>query len=126
LQARNRRVESVEERLFVFLQITLGTVDGAAAGGKLFITKFDTDIGSTSITYTCSSLPNQQFAGVLSGNDETTTDTIDIPKEYKTGVWTASYAAGTQDTSVWDMSYIGVVPGRPGMVRLIGSPGKAY
>ena len=104
-------------------KMTLGTVPKEAAGGQLIITKFDTDINSKTITYTCDQLPGKSWPGKLSADGAFATDTITIPKEYRNaaadGIWYAEYVAGNQDTSVWDMSFTGNGPGRPGKVRLI-------
>lgn len=103
------------------ITVNLGTVPVQAAGGQLNIRKFDTDVGATSITYRCSTLPNTTFpAGVLSTNGAFATDTLQVPTSYTTeGIWTATYNAGVGDTSVWDMSYSNYGPGKPGGIRLI-------
>ena len=99
--------------------IVLGDVPTEAAGGQLEITKFDTDVGSLSVVYTCSSLPGQTFQGVLSQDGTFKTDFITLPANYTQGTWTATYAAGANDTSVWDMSYSNSGPGRPGRIKLV-------
>lgn len=101
--------------------VTLGFVPGAAVGKQLVVRKYDTDVGSTTVTYTCDQLPGYSFAGVLSGNGEFKTDNIPVPTNYPTtgGTWKATYTAGLMDTSVWDMSYTGAGPGQPGQVRLV-------
>lgn len=102
------------------VNIALGTIPVEAAGGNLTIRKFDTDVGAQSITYTCDSLPGKSWSGVLSLNGQFASDTFEIPAEYTTpGVWRASYRAGNQDTSVWDMSYDKSGPGSPGSIKLI-------
>jgi hypothetical protein len=99
--------------------ITLGYVPAAAAGSELQIRKFDTDVGGQSVVYTCDTLPGLSFPGILSGNGEFTTDTVPIPASYTGGTWKATYSASLQDTSVWDLSYSGYGPGRPGGVKLV-------
>jgi hypothetical protein len=99
--------------------VTLGYVPVEAAGSQLTIRKFDTDVGSTQVTYTCDTLPGMTFPGVLSGQGEFATDNLTIPSSYTGGTWKATYSAGAQDTSVWDMAYSGYGPGRPGGVKLV-------
>ena len=100
--------------------ITLGVIPVQAAGGQLTVRKFDTDVGAKSITYQCSTLPGKSWPGVLASNGTFQTDTIQVPTSYTTaGVWTATYASGVGDTSVWDMSYSNYGPGKPGGIKLI-------
>lgn len=99
--------------------VTLGYVPAAAAGGAMYIDKFDTDVGAVSITYRCDTLSGQSWPGVLSGNGLWAKDTIQIPDTYTGGTWTATYQAGVQDTSVWSMSYSRIAAGTPGKVRLV-------
>lgn len=99
--------------------ITLGFVPTQAAGGTLEIRKFDTDVGAQTVVYRCDSLPGMTFNGVLSGQGAFTTDTITLPANYTGGNWTATYTAGAQDTSVWEMSYNNSGPGRPGRIKLV-------
>jgi Flp pilus assembly protein TadG len=100
--------------------ITLGNIPVQAANGQLQIRKFDTDVGAKSIVYKCSSLPNMSWNGTLASNGTFSTDTIQVPSNYTTeGTWTATYAAGLGDTSVWDMSYSNYGPGKPGGIRLV-------
>jgi hypothetical protein len=107
--------------------VKLGFVDERIAGGKMFIEKFDTDIGSKSITYTCDSLPGQSWTGTLADNGEWgPVDTIDLPETYKGGNWSATYVAGAADTSAWKMSFSKFIPGQPGVVRLVGQAGRSY
>ena len=104
-------------------KMALGKVPPEAGGGELIIRKFDTDINSRSITYTCDKIPGRTWPGTLSTDGTFATDTIRIPESYRnlaeSGTWYAEYVAGNQDTSVWDMSYTGNGPGKPGQVRLI-------
>lgn len=91
--------------------INLGNVPAAAAGGKLSVTKFDTDVGpdgtvnTVKLYYTCDSLPGQTFSGSIAGNDQFATDVIPLPANYSGGNWTAHYTAGNNDTSSWKVSY---------------------
>ena len=104
-------------------KMTLGKVPPQAGGSDLIIRKFDTDINSKTITYTCDKLPGKSWAGTLSTDGTFATDTIRIPDSYRnladSGTWYAEYVAGNQDTSVWDMSYTGNGPGKPGQIKLV-------
>lgn len=104
-------------------KMTLGKIPPQAGGSDLIIRKFDTDINSQSITYTCDKLPGKSWPGKLATDGTFATDTIRIPDSYRSltesGTWYAEYVAGNQDTSVWDMSYTGNGPGKPGQIRLV-------
>ena len=104
-------------------KMTLGKVPPQAGGSDLIIRKFDTDINSQSIVYTCDKLPGKSWPGTLTTDGAFTTDTLRIPDSYRdlaeSGTWYAEYVAGLQDTSVWDMSYTGNGPGKPGQIRLV-------
>ena len=104
--------------------IRLGTVPTSAAGKEVIIRKFDTDVqasngAANTVTYTCSTLPGFSYSGKLSGNGLFATDTIPVPASYTEGVWSVTYSAGRQDTSMWDMSYTGYGPGTPGNIKLV-------
>ena len=105
------------------VKITLGTVPPQAGGSDLIIRKFDTDVDSKSIIYTCDKLPGMSWPGKLSTNGTFAKDTLHIPDSYRNladgGTWYAQYVAGNQDTSVWDMSYTGNGPGKPGSIKLV-------
>jgi hypothetical protein len=101
------------------VNVTLGYVPTEAKGGSLFINKFDTDVDAKSVTYRCTSLPNQTFAGTLSSDGTWKLDTIALPSTYTGGIWTANYQAGRGDTSVWSMTFQNFVPGTPGNIRLV-------
>ena len=101
------------------VSVQLGVVSSEYAGRDLNITSFDTDVGSKSITYTVSSLPGQSWPGTLSASGTWSTDTINLPANYTTGVWTATYDAGRQDTSVWEMSASGATQGEITDVYLV-------
>jgi hypothetical protein len=94
--------------------IALGHVEAGAT--SVSITKFDTDVGATSVYY---SDGTHYYTGILSGGDEFRTDKFDLGDNYAGGDWTATYAAGTGDTSVWDMSFVGPSSLSPGSVRLV-------
>jgi Flp pilus assembly protein TadG len=82
------------------------------AGSSAFtVTKFDTDVGSKSITY---SDGVNTYTGTLSDNGQFLTDSYTLPANYPGGKWTATYTAGRQDTSSWSMSYTGPTTGTPG------------
>lgn len=102
--------------------ISLGSAPKEAAGGTMTVRKFDTDVGATAITYTCSALPGWSTPGTLSGNGTFATDTFTIPNSYYTsgpGTWMATYTAGLGDTSVWDMTYSNGGQGKPGPIKLV-------
>jgi len=101
------------------VDVTLGTIPSQAAGGNLTINKFDTDVGATNITYTCSSLPGQSFPGVLAANGTFAADVLSLPASYTQGTWIAHYTAGHADTSCWSMAYSNSGPGSPGRIRLV-------
>lgn len=96
----------------------LGYVPASQAGRTIGVSKFDVDVGSTDLVYTCDSLPGQTFPGVLPrpGNGVWSTDTIPVPNGYKGGNWSATYTAGAGDTSNW--SLLGQT-GENGEVRLV-------
>lgn len=98
--------------------IRLGYISAEAAGMKMHINKFDTDVGAKSIVYKCDTLSGS-FSGTLSGNGTWKEDVVQIPQNYKGGTWTAQYTAGLQDTSVWSMWLQGLLSGQPGFVRLV-------
>jgi hypothetical protein len=100
------------------VEIRLGYVPASAAGGKLYIDKFDTDVAAVSVTYKCDTLPGS-WPGKLAGNGQWERDVIDLPANYPGGVWTARYQAGVQDTSVWTMYYTRIDEGMPGTIRLV-------
>lgn len=101
--------------------ITLGNIPETAKGKQLTIRKFDTDVGSKSVSYTYT-MPDGTVSapipGVLAGNGQFATDTITLPDDYAGGLWKATYTAGANDTSVWSMSFEGE-EGKPGPIRLV-------
>ena len=98
--------------------VNLGFVPAEAAGMKIHVNKFDTDVGAKYVQYACDTLGGT-WSGALSSNGTWKEDTITIPSEYSGGNWSATYYAGLQDTSVWTMWFEGVVDGMPGFVRLV-------
>src|SRR5690606_32541337 len=94
--------------------ITLGYVPAGAK--QVTINKFDTDVGSQSVTYHDGISTR---TGILSGNDEDKQDVYDLGDSYAGGMWTATYRAGVGDTSVWDMSTTGSSLKTPGGVYLV-------
>jgi hypothetical protein len=99
--------------------VKLGYVPAAAAGSKMHVNKFDTDVGAKSVVYKCDALSGVTFSGKLSDNGKWKDDLIQIPSTFTGGNWTATYTAGLQDTSVWTMWYEGTMNGQPGFVRLV-------
>jgi hypothetical protein len=102
-------------------KIELGTVPETAAGNQLSIRKFDTDVGSLDVYYHYEkgSFKSQSIKGRLSTDGEFYTDTIALPNDYPGGTWFATYTASANDTSVWEMSYSGGSPGKPGPIKLV-------
>ena len=99
------------------VKFDLGYVPSTGANQQISFTKFDVDVGSTSIVYTCDTLPGQTFQGVLPvpGDGKETTDTFTMPNSYQGGNWSAQYVAGRGDTSSWQVASGG---DGPGYVRL--------
>jgi hypothetical protein len=98
--------------------INLGYVPDKAAGTRMHINKFDTDVGAKTITYQCDTISGT-WPGTLSNNGTWKEDVIDIPANFHGGNWTAKYTAALQDTSVWSMWFEGTLDGAPGFVRLV-------
>jgi len=97
----------------------LGSVPAAAAGANLHINKFDTDIGSTQIVYSCSSMPGYTWPGILGGNSEWAEDTIPLPSTYTGGIWYATYYSGITDVSYWELWYEGMSEEESGFGYLV-------
>lgn len=100
------------------ITMELGSVPASAAGSNLHINKFDTDIGSTQITYTCSTLSGS-WTGLLAGNSEWREDVIKLPNSYAGGIWYASYYAGITDVSYWELWYEGINEDESGSIYLV-------
>jgi hypothetical protein len=96
----------------------LGYVPSTAAGTRMHINKFDTEIGSTSIIYSCDSL-SQTWPGTLSRNSQWAEDIVNIPTNYNGGIWYATYQAGETDVSLWAMWYEGMSESDTGFVVLV-------
>ena len=99
------------------IRIDFGIIPELEYGGKIYVRKFDTDVGAKTITYR-DKLGNS-WPGLLASNGTFVTDTIDLPNGYPGSVLDVEYVAGSQDTSVWEMYYEGLVAGQPGDIRLI-------
>lgn len=100
----------------------LGNVPIGAAGKQLSIRKFDTDVGSLDVDYTYvapDGTVSAPIRGQLSTNGTFYTDVISLPLSYPGGNWRATYQAGANDTSVWQMSYTGGTGGKPGGIKLV-------
>lgn len=97
---------------------TMGYIPREAAGMRLHIRKFDTDIGAVSVNYT-DSTGQINWQGQLSTNGTWKEDVFTVPSNYQGGILRATYQAGTTDTSVWEMWYEGYIEGRPASLRLV-------
>ena len=114
--------------------VTLGKVPAGAT--SVSITKFDTDIGATSLIYndgisnytgtlgntvvtTSTKRGKTTTTSTLVTNDQISTDTYDLGANYPGGTWIAHYTADANDTSTWEMSYIGPASGKPKGVYLV-------
>lgn len=91
------------------VKFRLGNVPEDQAGKQISVSKFDLDVGATSIVYTCDTLPGQTFAGTLPqpADGVWSTDNIDVPSNYQGGNWYAEYAAARGDSSTWTLSGTG-------------------
>ena len=111
------------------VKIALGYVPDNAQ--ELFIDKFDTDVGATSVTYSYETSDGQShgsYPGVLSQNGQWNNppDRIEMPAEYaaqcgeaKGATWYATYNAAAYDTSTWKINYSTGVPSSNPNVRLV-------
>ena len=88
------------------VKFRLGNVPDSQAGKTISVNKFDVDVGSTSIVYTCDTLPNTPFAGKIPkpGDGVWSTDDIKLPADYKGGNWYAEYKAAKGDSSTWTLT----------------------
>ncbi len=88
------------------VKFRLGYVDEEQAGKTITVSKFDVDVGSSNITYTCDTLPGQTFSGTLPspGDGVWSKDNIQVPSGYTGGNWYAEYTAGRGDSSTWTLS----------------------
>ncbi len=93
------------------ITVSLGYVPSSAE--SLFIDKFDTDIGATSVNYsykTADGASYGPFPGTLSNNGQWNNppDRIDLPASYASqggATWYATYNAAAYDTSTWKIKY---------------------
>ena len=97
--------------------IDLGYVPAEAAGYDVFINKFDTDVGAKSITYTDDY--GHSWPGTLAGDGTFKLDKIKIPSGFQGGRIHATYVAGAQDTSSWEMYFDGQYSGGPSELKLV-------
>ncbi len=107
--------------------MSLGNIPSTAAGGTMTITNFDTDVSNgnrpNTVFYKCDPpaplQPAAGFQGTMSGNGQFLSFDIDLKAGYQGGNWTATYSAGAQDTSVWDMTYERPGGAPSGNIRLV-------
>ncbi len=87
------------------VKFRLGYVPKNQAGKTISVNKFDVDVGSTSIVYSCDTIPDK-FTGTLPqpGDGVWSTDDIKVPDSYTGGNWYAEYTAGRGDSSTWTLS----------------------
>ncbi|HEX8464014.1 MAG TPA: pilus assembly protein TadG-related protein [Abditibacterium sp.] len=105
------------------VRVRLGEIPPSAAGKDVTVTKFDTDVGSTSIKYSFvpkgSTTPiqaeGQDFLNPA--NDTWSQNTVKVPDTFPGGYIYAEYDAGQQDTSSWSVKVPGVTPGSVRLVR---------
>lgn len=132
--------------------INLGNVPIKAAGSQFNIARFDTDVapstGGMSIqyhvkltnadgtttkvdfpTYTSTSTAQTVSAGGMSidikplgKSDEVETDVVHLPASYTGGTWYVTYAAGSGDSSTWQLQY----GGTGSYISLVGQTGRLY
>jgi hypothetical protein len=116
------------------IDVLLGGVPASAAGTNISITRFDTDVGFSSLYYWCDAYGQgvkfpqdangNQITLTTTGDDGEHTDTITLPSTYPGGNWHAQYSAGASDTSSWSLYYGG--PSTTGTAELVGSAGLSY
>ena len=101
--------------------IDLGSVPPLPKGGQLKVRKFDVDVTPPGAKFNrVDYFENGKFkftgSTVVGGqaNGRWQTDEFKLPNGYAGGAWTATYYAGTNDTSVWEMTYPG-----PSNIRLV-------
>ena len=88
------------------VKFRLGYVPATQSGKTISVSKFDVDVGSKSIVYTCDTLPGQKFNGTLPnpGDGIWSTDDINVPAGYSGGNWYAEYTAAKGDSSTWTLT----------------------
>ena len=89
---------------------TIGTIPSEAAGTTAHIRNFDTDVGAVSVHFH-DDTGQLNWYGTLSSNGTWAEETFSIPEGYPGGTLTATYTAGKNDTSIWEMWYEGIVEG---------------
>ncbi len=105
------------------VRVRLGEVPKSAAGKELTVTKFDTDVGSTSIKYSfvAKGTNTVQDAGgtdyLAPGNDIWSQNQVAVPADFQGGYVYAEYDAGQNDTSSWSVKVPGVSPGSVKLVK---------
>lgn len=99
------------------VDIDLGYIPPEAAGFNVYISNFDTDVGSESILFYDEY--GNSWPGTLSANGTFSTDIIEIPAGYQGGKLFAEYRAGAQDTSSWQLYFDGYLDDAPGDLKLV-------
>ena len=87
------------------VKFRLGYVKPDQAGKTISVNKFDVDVGSTSIVYSCDTIPDK-FTGKLPqpGDGVWSSDDIKVPDSYTGGNWYAEYTADKGDSSTWTLT----------------------
>ena len=88
------------------VKFRLGNVPKSQAGKTVTVSKFDVDVGATSIVYTCDTLPGFSKRGKIPqpGDGIWSDDAIEVPGNYQGGNWYAEYKASKGDSSTWKLS----------------------
>lgn len=101
------------------VNFSMGYIPPEAAGAKVHIRNFDTDVGAVSANYH-DNTGQINWTGQLSTNDTWRENVFTVPSGYPGGTLTATYTAGANDTSIWEMWYEGVNIQAPGAkVKLV-------
>jgi hypothetical protein len=103
--------------------LNFGSIPSNALGGTFTVTRFDTDVGYTSLDYYdnnthVTSASNNLVMG-SHGDDVLSQDTFTVNQA---GAITATYVGGASDTSDWSLAYNGF----PGRIALVGQSGLSY
>ena len=99
------------------VDIDLGYIPPEAAGFDVYVNKFDTDVGAKSIYYYDDY--GNTWPGTLAGDGTFKLDVLTIPTGYPGGRLHAQYAAGSQDTSSWQLYFDGKLEDGPAELRLV-------
>jgi hypothetical protein len=105
--------------------LDLGNIPADALGGTFTVTRFDTDVGATSLYYydNGATPSNLKIAnGSLANSKGDDTEYQDSFTVTQAGEITATYTGGTADTSDWSIAYSGF----PGRISLVGQQGLSY